>query len=321
MALRGASKQTLDTPFVDVQPSRMRMTVTAICGLALLPGAGSAQAPAWADLWRVAEGTLVRPAALAGGPTGMFWNPAAVASAHGPAFGVDVYQTPDVVNVSSVLLGAGLGLWRRAGVGVLAGRASVGDLVRTTTSPIVDGPEIPVYAQFAGAVAGVRVGPLEGGVTVLFHDARLDALGTGGVTLDLGVRVRPLRGLTIGAATHLGEPAATGGAASGYLGGIEYDFGIPPVIRLPSRLQLRYGIATRKRVSTDHVGSVGLLLSERLLIDAGVHWTGGYGMGSWQPVIGVAFQAGPFRVGIARGSGASDIGATYRITLGVNGAP
>jgi hypothetical protein len=44
-------------------------------------------------------------------------------------------------------------------------------------------------------------------------------------------------------------------------------------------------------------------------------------VGSWQPVVGVAFPARPFRVGIARGSGASDLGATYRITLGVNGAP
>jgi hypothetical protein len=321
MALQGGSKQTLDTPKVDVQPSPMRMSIAPICGLLLLPGAARAQAPAWADLWRVAEGTLVRPAALAEGPTGTFWNPAAVVSANGPAFGVDVYQTPDIVNVSSVLLAAGLGLWRRAGVGVLAGRADVGDLVRTSTSPIVDGPEIPVYAQFAGAVAGGRIGPFEGGATLLFHDARLDALGAGGVTLDVGIRLRPLRGLAIGAATHLGEPVATTGAASEYLAGIEYDFGIPPVIGLSSRLQLRYGFATRERASADHVGSVGLLLAERLLIDAGVQWTGGYGIGSWQPVLGVAYQAGPFRVGIARGSGASDIGATYRITLGVNGAP
>jgi hypothetical protein len=299
----------------------MRIAVPAFCGLLLFPSAARAQAPAWADLWRVAEGTLVRPAALADGPTGAFWNPAGVLTANGPAFAADVYQTPDVVNVSSVLLGAAVGFARRAAVGVLAGRASVGDLVRTSTSPIVDGPEIPVYAQFAGAVAGGRIGPVEGGASLLFHDARLDALGEGGVTLDVGVRVRPLRGLAIGAATHLGEPLATDGAASGYLGGVEYAFGIPPVIGLASRLQLRYGFATRERAGADHVGSIGLLLAERLLIDAGAHWTGGYGMGSWQPVVGVAFQAGPFRVGIARGSGASDIGATYQITLGVNGAP
>jgi len=321
MALRDGSKQTLDRPLVRVQPSLMRTIVTAFCGLLALPAAARGQAPAWTDLWRVAEGTLARPAALADGPTGVFWNPAATLSSRGPAFAIDVYQTPDVVNVSSVLLGATLGLGRRAAVGLLAGRASVGDLDRTSTSPIVDGAEIPVYAQFAGAAAGGRVGPFEGGVAALFHDARLDALDDGGVTLDVGVRLRPIRGLALGAATHLGAPVATSGAASEFLAGVEYDLPIAPVLGLASRLQLRYGFTTRERGSADHIGSVGLLMAERLLIDVGAQWAGGYGAGSWQPVLGVAFQAGPFRVGIARGSGASEIGATYRITLGVNRTP
>jgi hypothetical protein len=293
---------------------------TAVPALALLVTPVHAQAPAWADLWRPAEGTLVRPAALADGPTGVFWNPAAALASRGPAVAIDVYQTPDVVNVASVLLGATLGLGSAA-VGVLAGRAAVGDLVRTSTSPIVDGADIPVYAEFAGAAAGGRVGGFEGGATVLLHHARLDALGDGGVTLDVGVRLRPVPGLTIGAATHLGEPLATGGAASEYLGGIEYDARIAPLLGLASRLQFRYGVTARERGSPDHVGSIGLLLADRLLIDAGAQWAGGYGTGSWQPLMGLAFQAGSFRVGIARGTGASDIGATYRITLGVNPTP
>jgi len=321
MALRDASKQTLDMPMVRVQPSTMRTLVTALCGFLSLPAAARAQAPAWADLWRVAEGTLARPAALGDGPTSVFWNPAATLSSHGPAFGIDVYQTPDVVNVSSVLLGATWGLGRRAGIGLLAGRASVGDLVRTSTSPIVDGAEIPVYTQFAGVAAGGRVGPLEGGVSALFHDARLDALDAAGVTLDVGVRLHPLSGLAIGAATHLGNPVATEGAASEFLAGAEYDFPIGPVLGLASRLQLRYGLTTCEQGAADHLGSVGLLMAERLQIDAGALWAGGYGAGSWQPVLSVAFQAGLFRVGIARGSGASELGATYRITLGVYRAP
>jgi len=320
MALRERSKLTLDTPTAHVQRCAMRTAPLAIAGLLLVPSTLAAQAPAWTDLWRVAEGTLVRPAALADGPTGAFWNPAAALSSRGPAFAVDAYQTPDVVNVSSVLLGATLGLGQ-AGLGILAGRASVGDLVRTSTSPIVDGAEIPVYAQFAGAVAGGRVGLLEGGASLLFHDARLDGLDEGGMTLDVGVRLRPVTGLVLGLATHLGEPLATTGAASEYLAGIEYDVRIAPVLGLGSRLQVRYGFTARERGSPDHVGSLGLLLAERLLIDAGAQWAGGYGARAWQPLLGVAFQAGGFRVGIARGGGSSDIGATYRITLGVNHSP
>jgi hypothetical protein len=320
MALQMRSKLTLDTPTAPVQPCAMRTPLAALPAVALLTTTVHAQAPAWTDLWRVAEGTLVRPAALGDGPTGAFWNPAAVVSTRGPAFAIDVYQTPDVVNVSSVLLGATLG-FGHAGVGALAGRTSVGDLVRTTTSPIVDGAEIPVYTQFAGAVVGGRIGRLEGGAAVLVHDARLDALDDGGATVDVGVRLRPVSGLMIGVATHLGEPVATSGVASAYLGGIEYDVRIAPLLGLSSRLQLRYGVAVRERGSPDHLGSVGLLLADRLLIDAGVQRAGGYATGSWQPLLGLAFRAGSFRVGIARGSGASGVGATYRIMLGVTRSP
>jgi len=318
MALQRRSKLTLDTPTGSVQPCRMRTLAPAMAGVLLHASVAAAQAPAWTDLWRVAEGTLVRPAALADGPTGAFWNPAAAPGAHGPAFAVDVYQTPDVVNVSSVLLGATIAVGH-AGFGVLAGRASVGDLVRTSTSPIVDGAEIPVYAQFAGAVAGGRISILEGGASILIHDARLDGLEEGGVTLDVGIRLRPLPGLVVGAATHLGEPVATTGAASEYLGGIEYAFRVAPLLGLTSQLQVRYGLTAREQGAPDHVGSIGLLLADRLLIDVGVQWAGGYDRRAWQPLLGIAFQAGAFRVGIARGSGASDIGATYRITLGING--
>jgi hypothetical protein len=299
----------------------MRATMTLLALLLVGSRPILAQAPAWADLWRVAEGTLVKPAALVDGPTGVFWNPAATISQRSASFAVDVYQTPDVVNVTAVLLGATLGLGRQAGVGLLAGRASVGDLVRTSTSPIGEGAEIPVYAQFVGAALAGRAGPVEAGATALLHDTRLDTRDEGGVTIDLGIRVRPIRGLVIGMATHLGEPAATNGAASEYLGGVQYGAGIPPVFGVPAALQLRYGFTGRVTGSSEHLGSAALLLADRLLVEAGVLWSGGYGTGAWQPLLGVAFQAGPFRVGIARGAGASDVGATYRITFGVTGAP
>jgi hypothetical protein len=172
-----------------------------------------------------------------------------------------------------------------------------------------------------GAALAGRAGPVEAGATALLHDTRLDTRDEGGVTIDLGIRVRPIRGLVIGMATHLGEPAATNGAASEYLGGVQYGAGIPPVFGVPAALQLRYGFTGRVTGSSEHLGSAALLLADRLLVEAGVLWSGGYGTGAWQPLLGVAFQAGPFRVGIARGAGASDVGATYRITFGVTGAP
>jgi len=275
------------------------------------------QAPPWTDLWRVAEGTLAQPAAVASGPTGAFWNPAAVARPAGPRFGVEAYQTPEVVNVSGLLLGASLGFGGRAGVGLLAGRISVGDLIRTSSSPVSDEGEIPVYAQFLGASAGARLGPLDAGVGVLVHDAQLDDLDDGGLTLDVGLQVHPLPGLVLGAATHLSNVVISTGPATEVLLGAEYGFAVPAILGLESRLHTRYGLTLRESGGSEHVGTAGLLLARRLMIDAGVVWAGGYGSGAWQPVLGLAFQAGPYRVGIARGSAASGLGGTYRLSLAI----
>jgi hypothetical protein len=277
----------------------------------------AAQAPPWADLWRVANGTLAQPGAVADAPTGAFWNPAAVVGLPGLRVAVEAFQTSEVVNVQGVLVGAGYGLGRRAGLGVLAGRMSVGDLIRTTGSPVSVEGEIPVYSQFIGAVAGARAGPLHAGAGLLVHDARLDGLDEQGVTLDLGVRASPFAGLTLGAATHLGLPPVSDGPATEYLLGAEYGFAIAPVLGLESRMHARYGATIRQESASEHLATAGLLLGRRLMIDAGVLWAGGYGTGAWQPVLGLAFRAGAYRVGIARGNGAGGTGGAYRLTLAI----
>jgi hypothetical protein len=173
-----------------------------------------------------------------------------------------------------------------------------------------------VYSQFAGGTVGTQTGPLALGTTLLLHDARLDGTREGGVTLDVGARLTPIAHLTVGAATHLGDPIVTGGAATEYLLGAEYGFPIPSLFGAAAHTRIRYGFTLRDGGGTEHLGSGGLLLADRLLVNAGVVWSSGYGTGAWQPVIGVALRAGPYRVGITRGSGVSGIGAAYRITVG-----
>jgi hypothetical protein len=277
----------------------------------------AAQAPSWADLWRIAGGTLAQPGVVADGPTAAFWNPTALYGGLRPSLALDAFQTPEVVNVGGVLIGAGMGLGGRVGVGLLAGRMSVGELIRTTSSPVSVEGEIPVYSQFAGAAVAAGTGPLRAGVSLLVHDARLDGLDEQGVTVDVGVRVTPVAGLVIGGATHLGSDVVTGGPAAEYLLGAEYGFGIPPVLGMDGRLFARGGVTLREAGGGDGLGSVGLLLARALLIDAGVIWAGGYGTGTWQPVLGVAFRAGSYRVGIARGNGAGGTGGSFRVTLAV----
>lgn len=320
MALETGSKQPLDRGTARLHASRMRPPTAILAALLATPAVSVAQAPPWADLWRVADGTLAQPAAVATSPTGAFWNPTAVTRRKGPRFAIDAFNTPEVVNVSGLLVGATYGLGNHVGLGVLAGRMSVGDLIRTSSSPVRDEGSIPVYSQFLGAAVGGRLGPLHAGMNLLFHNARLDGRDEGGPTLDLGVRVAPTRGLLVGAASHLSNGIVSGGPATEYLVGAAYAFPIPPVLGLAAALHARYGLTVRTVGRSEHLGTLGLVLAERLMIDAGAVWAGGYGSGAWQPVLGLAFQAGPYRVGIARGSGASGIGGSYRLTLGIGDA-
>jgi len=298
----------------------MRSAAAILAGLLATPVVALAQAPPWADLWRVADGTLAQPAAVAASPTGTFWNPTAVTRQNGPRFAIDAFNTPEVVNVSGLLVAATYGFADHAGLGVLAGRMSVGDLIRTSSSPVSEQGSIPVYSQFIGAAIGGRLGPLHAGVNLLFHDARLDGRDASGATFDFGVRAVPFRGLVLGAASHLANVVVSSGPATEYVVGAAYGFPIAPVLGLTAELHGRYGLTLREVGQSEHLGTLGLVLAGRLLIDAGAVWAGGYGSGAWQPVLGLAFQAGPYRVGIARGSGASGIGGSYRLTLGIGDA-
>lgn len=295
----------------------MRAAPLVLAGAMLGSAPAAGQAPALADLWRVADGTLLTPPAVADGPTGAFWNPAGVMGMRGLAASLEVVQTPDVVNVSGLLAGASYGISDHLGVGLLAGRLAVGDLIRTTSSPTAEGAEIPVHAQFAGAVAGLRVGPVTAGAAAQVHGTRLDGIDDGGVTFDVGIQATPIPGLMVGGATHLGDPVATTGLTTSYVLGARYAVAVPPVVGVGTRLFFRYGLTVREVRRAEHVGSVGVMLADRLLVDAGAAWLGGYGEGAWQPLLGLSFQAGAYRVGIARGSGVSDVGAAYRVTLGI----
>ncbi|MCH7473576.1 MAG: hypothetical protein IIA27_02795, partial [Gemmatimonadetes bacterium] len=64
-----------------------------------------AQAPLSAEMWRVATATLAAPAALQGGPTGAFWNPAPQVSTGSTRVGIQILQTPDALALSGILAG------------------------------------------------------------------------------------------------------------------------------------------------------------------------------------------------------------------------
>jgi hypothetical protein len=315
MALRGGSKLRLDRPFRPVQPSTVKRLLpffAALCGAARPT---LAQAPDWAELWRVAGTTLAIPAALERGPTGVFWNPAAVADVPGLAGGVEALQTPEAVNLSGILGTLTYRIGPAASFGVTAGRVSVGDLVRTSTSPISEEGEIQVFAQFLGAVAGTSAGPLAVGAQLRLHDARLDALSADGVTLDLGFRVDSIGPFVVAAATHFASPRLARRPTTDYFAGAECRVGTSRVWGAPAVVIARYGVGVRASGGVEHAVSGGLAFGHRLRVDAGFQRETAYDRTAWRFAMGLAFRAGRYVIAANRGAGLQDVGATYRIGL------
>lgn len=321
MAVQGGSKRRLDTPPRCPQPSAVKRLGWAILGVPLAAGPLAAQAPELALLWRVNGSVLTAPAPLQPGPIGVFWNPAAVQSVPGLALGLEVVHTPDVVSMSSLLAGVTYQVGSHLGVGISAGRISVSDLVRTSTSPGSEEGSIPVYAQFAGVAAGTAVGPVAVGAELRLHDVRLDTDNDHGLTADVGLQLRPIAGLTIGAASQFATLNLAGGATAAYSAAAEYRVGAGHALGGRAALLGRYGIELRANGDVEHFLSTGLALGDRLRVDVAMQRADGYGTGAWQPVVGVEFRAGRYLVGVARGSGMNGVGATYRIGLNAGVLP
>src|SRR5207245_2909713 len=71
-------------------------------------------------------------------------------------------------------------------VGLVYGRMSIGDLVRTTLSPDPDPGSIPYYTQTIGVTWATRAAATTVGATLAYQDTELDATHADRWTLDVG---------------------------------------------------------------------------------------------------------------------------------------
>lgn len=321
MAPETASKRRLDTRGQAGEPTAVRSFLFVLLSAAALPRIAAAQAPALAELWRIAAGTLSSPAALGRGPTGAFWNPAAVYDLPGLAGGIEVLQTPDVVSLSGVMGGVTQRIGRRIAVGALVGRLSIKGLVRTTTSPTSELGEIPVYAQLAGLSLGVRVGPAVLATMVRVHDTRVDARSDGGTTVDVGVRLEPTDRLTLAAASRFAPAVLGGDRSTDYGVAGEYRIRTTTVWGARTLVVGRYGINYRPDVGVEHGFSAGVALQDRLRVDLGWTREQGFGTTAWRSVVSVGLLVGRYAIEIARGSGFNGLGASFRLSLNANILP
>lgn len=277
----------------------------------------AAQAPATADLWRVAVGSLPSPPALQEGPSGIFWNPAA-GDGVPLALGGEIVQTSDVVGLAGFVLSASHQLTPSVRLGVVAGRLEVRDLVRTTTSPSSAEGSIPVYEQSLGVDIAVGGRTAQIGVLLRAHDASFDRLREHGVTADLGIRFRPSRSLLLAAATHFLAPTLSDEPTTDYYGAAELIvLDRPALAGQPTQVALRYGAALRHSGDLDHMAAVGLGLNGQFHVDAALTSESAFGARVWRPGVGVGLRVGRYHITAARGSGVNDVGATWRVSVDV----
>jgi hypothetical protein len=268
-------------------------------------------------LWDVAATTLARPPALEVGATATFWNPSATITQTGLRAGAQSVQTSATLGLNGFLLGVSQSLGSRLGVGLLYGRVQVEDLVRTSTSPVAEAGEIPVYQQFLGVSLGAQAGPVRIAGIVRGHDARFDIFRESGFTVDVGATATLAPGITIAASSQFQPVDFSAGAPERYFAGAQYAWSGIPGMGSGTTVTGRYGVTIRRRTAVEHHVGLGAVLAGRFALDAAAVRERGAGTASWRPVVAVSVTAGRYHVVAARGGGVEDLGANYRVGMDV----
>lgn len=282
--------------------------------LGVLARAAHAQAGIATDLWRVAQGTLTRPAAIAEGSSAPLWSPAiALDSSTRLRVGVEAVHAPSETGVQSGFLGLSL----RAGPATINagyGRIGISDVAFTETSPEAIGGSIPIWSQSLSA--GVGLAPLPSvvaGAAVRMMSGRLGPSARSHVTMDVGARYTGFRRVTLGAATQFLGPGSAARGAVYSLGG-EYRTAPRLMANTPASVALRYGATLQAGESAQHllIGSIGY---GRLALDWGAAREHAFEESLWRSRFGVSIAAGGYQVEIGRDGGVNGFGATWRFGL------
>jgi hypothetical protein len=286
--------------------------------LGIAPGA-AAQAALVSDLWRVAAGTLVQPAALGDEAAAAFWTPAVVLPASRPSLrlGVEMIHAPSElgVNGSTVAISG-----RLRGVGTASlvyGRIGLDNLVRTETSPEALAGSIPAYAEAfsLGLARGVGRG-LDAGVAVRYLAGRLADRSRTQLGVDVGLLYTGAAHLRLGAATRFWDPLfGAAEEAATYSLGAEWASSAFDAWGTTVRLAIRYGSTGTHGEELQHLLTAGMLLGGVLALDLGAARESSGGLPQWSSRGALGITSGHYRVQVGRDGGVNGFGATYRFGL------
>jgi hypothetical protein len=291
--------------------------VLAAVALAL-PPAARGQAAFTADLWRVAAGTLVVPAALASDGSAALWTPAIALPGSGLAarVGLETIHADADAGVSGAVATIAFRPSGTLTFNFVYGRMSVGDLVRTETSPEATG-SIPAFAQVVslGVARSVAGGLFTVGAAARALTGQLDTQSHTRIALDVGAACTTSHA-RLGVATRFldpaGDPVGSGAAYS-----IAGEVRTSPVTvwGAPSVAQLRYGLGLAAGEAPAHLVSLGVSIGGAFDLDAGAARESVAGTAVWRSRLGAALTAGRYHVYIGRDGGVNGFGPTYRFGL------
>jgi len=271
-----------------------------------------------ADLWRVAEGTLVVPAALAEDGSAALWTPASVLGPGAPGMrvGIEAIHSPADVGLSGGVATMGLRLGGLGTLNAVYGRLGVDGLVRTETSPQSMG-DIPVYAEVVSLGLARRVTPaLVVGLAVRSLNGQLDVVSHSQIGVDAGVRYTTRSRFTFAAATRFFDPSLPRSqTGTTYNLAASYESRPVPMWGATGTIAVRYGATFSAGEGVQHLLSAGLGLNHVMQLDVGTSRETTAGTSVWRSRFGLALTAGRYRVYLGRDGGVNGFGASYRFGL------
>jgi len=292
-------------------------TFPAAALLPLLAGPLKAQASVASDLWRIATGTLVVPAALAEDGTAPLWTPAVVLTGDAHyRFGVEAVHAPAEVGVSGGILAFTTRTGARTALSLTYARLGLGSVGYTETSPEIVGGALEIYNQTASlGMAYAFSGALTGGVAVRYLSGQLAFATRSQFGVDVGAQLVGSSHLRLGVTTHFFDPGfSSASQAASYSVGAEARTGAFQLWGTRSTALMRYGV-TAGHGDTQQLLSAGLTLGSTLFLDGGAARENIATDVVWRSRMSLGVGAGRYTVRIARDGGVNDFGATYRFGL------
>ena len=300
----------------------MRAGVGAVFALltGLLGGAVdlAGQPAVVSDLWRVAAGTLVVPAALAQDGSAALWTPAAtLQSGSAVRVAIEAVHAPSDVGISGGVAALAIRAGSLATLNMVYGRLGVDGLVRTETSPEAIGGDIAAYAEVLSLGAARELAPgLVAGIAARELSGRLDTYSRTQVGVDVGVRYTDPSRVTLAIATRFFDPTFRAAeTAANYNAAASYQTADGPIWGTTGTLTFRYGLTWAHGEGAQHLLSAGLDLGGVLAVDAGAAREELAGTSVWRSRLGISLDVGRYRVYLGRDGGVNDFGATYRFGL------